>query len=408
MRIRTVGILASVFVALLALVVIDQTPAGRGDAGVLRIADARPSEIVRIESSGGGGSVVLERGPSGWVVRRGETVWPVDERRLNAGLRLLTSAVAESADPGSIDAEVECRVWTASGSTTLRIGSETLSGKRAATIDGRPARIDSDVAELLWPSSLGAWASPVAFPGLDAAVNRIEVRPPEGGSFELARVGQRWGVRSPVVTPADSARVGEFIGALSLATVTHIEGPVPTTEPVLSIEASSQTGSWSLALDAEGRGESLASSGDRRFLSTVNVGRESVASLATDVTGLLSRTAIDLPASDISVMRIVSSDGVAGAVFERSGRGWGGDAALADALLDLLTRIEADAVALGEADLGASTLALERFGGLPVPGLALWVDDDAVWVHAGGVGRRYPRTTDAASVVAGMLSGGGG
>ncbi|MEL7483378.1 MAG: hypothetical protein AAFN41_03395 [Planctomycetota bacterium] len=405
MRPRTVGILAIIFGTLLVTAFVTRSPVASSADPTFAIVNARPSEITEIRLWTADNSIAVERRPGGWVLVDEDAVWPADERRVSAGLRVLTSAVARSSNSAPDAAELSVAVVTDAGETSIDIAGQDLAGSRSASIDGRFARIDASLAGLLEPQAVRSWADTRVLPGLDPSVTQLLVQRWDGADFELARVGQRWGVRNPIVTPADAERVNAFIGRLSTARARI--GPTDLIAPVFTVTASKGESSWILMVDPKGRGSSSVETLNETLTTYLVLDDEAAQTMSTELTDLLSARSIDLPSSDISKLAFVSPEGEM--AFERLGRGWSDEADLVEALLQLLTIDDADEVLLQSAVDRADTILarVERFGNLPVGTFSLWTTSDHVLVNDGGVTRSYPRSAPAAARVGMWLSDGG-
>lgn len=401
---KPVAILAGVFAVLLVLVTLDRAPSAGDTRGTVAVVPAKPSSVTRIVASAGSDEVTLETGPVGWTVRRGEMLWPADTRRLSAGLRLLTSALAVPADGGPVATASRSEISFLGGSVSIEIGGEGLSGSRPAAIDGRSVLIDTSVADLLLPDAIFTWADASALPRVDSSVTRLSLETPTG-AFELARVGSRWGVVRPVRTPADVQAVAAFVGALASLQVVHLADAPAMGDAVLSLQAESPRMEWSLSIDASGRGECRLKHGDVELGTRMAMDAAMRSLLDVDPMTFVSPVVFDIPASDVVRLEIAEASSSEANVLERLGRSWSDDAELAEAVLEVVTVVRADQIASDPALPGAATVDVRRFGGLPLAELRVWASPGLLHVNDGHVTRVYSAESGAAAVVATSISG---
>lgn len=408
-------ILACLSLVLLAGVLVDRavlTSTPRAHAAQ-PLVPASPSEILSISSRNGDDAAVkLERRVSGWVGSAGTSVWPADMDRVAAGLRLLAQAQAvpgnDNGDGGAawIAPESTVVITHDSGTVSLGIGSRTIAGTRAALIDGSPAAIPESIARMLEPESLGLWLAEAVLPGLsgDARFLRIET---EGGAIRLDRVGRAWGLQEPVRTPADAEAVASLIGTLgSLRFVERIDGEARF-EPVMTVEAESPSSRWEVAIGEEGLATAAWSVGEQSHRIIGRIDATALEQAPLDARALISPIALDLPASDVESLRLVSEDSTLDLLLRRAARSWSSDAEFADALLRLLTIERCDEVSIGQTTKSVIRVEIERFGGLPVSafGLTLATETDAsarISVTERGVSRAY--AADDATTPAGFVA----
>lgn len=394
--------MAVVFVTLLVLVILDRSGSGGDDASPLAVVPARPSEITAIRSVRDGLAVELERGSDAWTVRSGTMHWPADDRRVSAGLRLLASAIARTSDAPPPAVETSCTIEFGTGSETLLLGARSLSGLRNGVLRDRGVRVDDALADMLQPESLLTWSDTSAMPGIGAEVRSIRVEAGDD-TFELARVGTRWGLTQPIQTPADPGQVAALIGALaSLRMTTTTETGVPGA-PGLEVFVESNDTNWRLICDAEGLGKSQRERGGQTLSTPMRLDASSLNSLGIDPAALIAQNVLDVPASDIERLSI----GNPGVILDRDGRGWSASGAEAEALLDLLTSVPADSIIIEPAPNG-SPIVLTRFGGLPVPEMVYVVHENGLAISDGQVTRTFGRSNPRTDEVALWLSGLGG
>lgn len=186
----------------------------------------KPSTVDRIEVFRADGSHdVIERDGRAWRLVLGDedaVVWPVDEGRVAAAVRLLAQSVRSTGrafehtpdEPGAQRLVIHWR----DGTTTLEcqpagVGGAVAIGVRAdggATI---AATADRSVTGLFSRAGLAAWRTPRAMPAMDSQASGVTIR---SGSMvvELARRGERWVMLKPIATRADAQRVGGLLSHL--------------------------------------------------------------------------------------------------------------------------------------------------------------------------------------------------
>ncbi|MEO0631841.1 MAG: hypothetical protein AAFY46_14120, partial [Planctomycetota bacterium] len=137
---------------------------------------------------------------------------------MNAGLRLLTSATADAfqddAMPPPDGNTIRCTISTERGVSTIDILSDSLSGTRRALVNEQAVLVDAELADVLQPEALLAWADTTVLPNIGPDVTELHLEHATG-TFSLGRVGTRWGMTAPFASPVDATRMAEFIGTLA-------------------------------------------------------------------------------------------------------------------------------------------------------------------------------------------------
>ncbi|MEL6795364.1 MAG: hypothetical protein AAFO89_00920 [Planctomycetota bacterium] len=408
MALRSVLILSAVFLLLLAGVILDRRNRDEQDGFDQRsIISASPSQIDRLAVEQGSERVELRRDAAGWLIERDEILWPANERRVNAALRLISSSSAQRADqPAASDPLGDGLRWkiTANGAeTNVELADGVLSGRRVASIEGESVLLDGELADMLTPDGVFAWLDPTALPGFGPDVFKLALDR-GGDSIALSRVGTRWGVTSPIASPAEPQRIATIIGQLSSITGTHRTSEIVAGEPVITLTARAPGRRWTLQVDDDGIAGIVATSGEVSLSTTITLSDESRSVLDFDVASLLSRTALDLPGSDIVALELQDARRNVDATLERISRTWSSNANVASALLEVLTSLEAESVRIEPPPPESGVLLVRRFGDLPVASLHVWPTEGALTINDGSVSREFSSESEPVSAVLDWLS----
>lgn len=427
-------------VAMLAALVTRPSPP---ELVVPRSLGLDPAQLTALVIEQGSRSLRVSRGggPAGWsleeTVGRGSgRVWPADESRVRATLRLLSRAEArplEGKRRGD-DTTLTFR-WTTGeqNEQAVRLGPPGPGGLATIEFGGETLLIESQLFRLLSDASLVAWGSRQAMPGAFAVPPRSIRLDAAGQSLKLTRRGERWTIstRSGVI-PADSSRIGVLATALAnlnLAIGVEAQAEPESRESVATLTVEAPGGTrW--ILDVTG-----PAGLDGASVSVVaRIERDDGTGASYLVTGTSDRSALDaitlapeafaarqiLDVSRARVARVVISPaqtgegpvlpqpGLSGAsVLERGISGWSGtDGELAEALFTLVLEAPAQAILVdrprpdGE---GIALIQLEGSDGVPLGAFSLRLGTDVngetlLWARTGPVDRAF----DGAAV-AGLL-----
>ncbi|MEL6498080.1 MAG: hypothetical protein AAF937_00740 [Planctomycetota bacterium] len=412
MRPRTVLILAAIFGVLVVTVIVDRSRT-RLEISTerVRVLSARPSEIDAIVVTRAENEVRLTREPIGWVLRRGESVWPADGRRVSAALRVLSSAQAEpvlaSAATDDLDGSLRCIVSASGSDSVITIIDGVLSGERLALVDGTSVRVATELADMLEPRAVSGWIDASLLPGFGAEVFDLSLRR-GSNAVALSRSGKRWGLSDPIVSPADPEKVGQVLGRLAALDVVHMSDAAVIGDILYSLQAKSAGTRWKADLDAQGRGVVSIETPQLLFTSVVELQEEGLAVFDADVSELVSRLTLDVPASDVAEIEVSPAGPAPSVRFRREGRGWSAEDYAVGILLDLLTARRAETSRIEAAPPDATGLRINRFGGLPVASLRVWRSDRGMTINDGSVSRLYLLDSDQLAAVTDLLSRSGG
>ncbi len=240
------------------------TPTGKGAALAVgaRLLDLTPAGVnaIRVEHADGSVeslSLGLPAGVQGgdgtgvaWTMRvrpAGAAAdpavrWPVVSSRVQALLRhlndirvrALPAGGAVNADPRADVVTIECSepagtygADVSSRTIVLRLGSQSVAGKATIEVEerfepagnSRPAAssaVVDDVIHLLFRGNAPReWRDRAALPAAGLDASRIIMSNDKGVKLALGRVDGAWGVREPIVAPADPAVVQRLLGAVT-------------------------------------------------------------------------------------------------------------------------------------------------------------------------------------------------
>jgi hypothetical protein len=411
---RTLLVLALVCAAVWALVLLD-VAAGGGGEGPRRLVDGSASAIRAVSATDGAVRVAIERsGGSGpWLVieeRDGRrSSWPASENRRAPGFRLLAEArITPLRDaPGGVEGGIDVTIDDGNGPARLRLAARGVSGRRPAQLDDQAGAVEEPVAAMLAPESLTAWRDGAVCPGIDAGVRSIVIETVGRPRLVLRRVGGRWGLTEPVAAPADGEAVAALLGSIASASFDRFGGELSDARATLIIgtdgDPFAPVRGWSVSVARDGAAAARLLGPAMEVAITGVLPAAAAAWADAEAGGLISRVAVDAPASDVAAL-VVRRSGVSERI-ERDGRGWTDRGEGADAVLGLLCASPADEVGLAPAPSAPGiTLDLERFGGLPIRSFGVSIEPGFVIVNAGGVEHRYARGPASVEAAAALLS----
>lgn len=331
--------------------------------------------------SAGRPELVLGADAGVWrLMEAGSAPWPIEPGRIPALLRVMAGTTGVRAPSGAIGDDatsIELRNRGGSVAAVLRIETASLAGRSLVEVEEGSERrrllIDDALRRALAGAGPAGWRDKRVFPGLapDPVVIRIAM---PTHTIELARIGNRWGMRSPIQARAESGSIASVIRALqSMEAARFIDsaasdpGAFPEQPQVaLTIETSAldpETGErsrsvWSLELGGAapqggsfiakiGR-EAIDGSGGRSVVHgpvIVELPNERLASVPAAVEAYLARTLIDIPSSDVG-----------GVVFFAGGSGEGGFVRAASGWMSTRSEGGADAPATERDRIGVESL----------------------------------------------------
>ncbi|MCA9272880.1 MAG: hypothetical protein KDA31_07540 [Phycisphaerales bacterium] len=402
---RTAAILVVILGALVAAVVLTTPRAGGPNAErVVPLVGVPASQIgaVRVTDAAGD-AVFVGQDPKwdGWLVETwdGDVVvgsWPASGTTVSAGMRVLANARLWSGQRHGLAERSEVVILDQNREVVREFGmsSVALGGRvPVLTSDDEWGTIERELANFLSLDSLLAWRDPAVLPGLDASAVTISIDR-EGDLLALRRVGTSWAVELPVVEPVDGARVQELIdGLVAARSERFVEGKPEQDIVTLMVEAgpSGDRRRYTAIIDT---GSLVAdvmlfkTDGETTTevaRASMRVPEEFAGLLDLDVTDVVSRRSVATPASEVAGITLEWSD----REIARTSSGWASseDESTAESWLDLLTRRDADEVALSAGDAeGVGTIGLAGFGDLAMGSLRvragggmLWVARDRVW-----------------------------
>lgn len=413
--------------------------------------DFSPAAVTELRIQREGGPevrVVRAADPGEWTLVGGTdgAGWPVMSTPVRAGLRLLSTLELESSGDGAPslgEGTASITILLDDGARrTVRFGTRQLGGRVPAEISAPTGTASgwapADLAAAFVTSGPQHWRDPAALPLAGPETSRIRLVSGDR-SIALARVQGRWSLREPLAAPADPEAVGKLVAALAAARITDfLDDPAaaraavgldqPTASALLEADrrtidgerVASRTVRQELHIGAPAdlAGKTLfarvarASEGagsDETLSRPVIVETGALASLSTDPTTYIARTALQMPAGDVAEVHVTLLPDAAPKVFRRDLDRWtvldqqagaspitAEQAAGLDRFLALLTDSKATGVRLTAPedaepvasaelrDLAGNPIATLRIGARPTTdSAAVTVDDGAVW-------RTYP------------------
>lgn len=435
----------------------------------LLATDPAAVEALTVERPGGG-RVELRAadGVDTWTVSKDDgPLWPVEPGRVGALLRVMSDTTGTIVtDHGSIEGGTTLTLHggdvDSEGSrdplAVLRFDPNRMAGQCAVEVKEAGATRVLRVPDALQRAFEGAgpmaWRDRRALPGLSSNLSRVTIRTPDV-RIELARVGGRWGVRSPVQALADAEVVEALCRSLQgIETERFLDGGVTSfpTETRISIVAEADRREprgdgrtierWSLDLGgvAPGGGAFLAKLGGE--LDETRVGTRTgrygpvvaelsatrLSTVPATAEAYVSRTMLAVPGADVGLVRI-GVPGGATRVYRRtaSGDGWsvetadGGaspatteDRQRLDQLVALLAEGRAERVTIlpsEDALPGGLDVTLGGLSGQQIEVASIFVDRTegrtSVVARTGRVTRAWTVAPELSAWIASLAPGGG-
>lgn len=381
-----------------------------------RLVDAPPSQIGRIEvrdQMGGFVSVGASEFWPGWLVQwgTGDTpagAWPASESTRSAGARILSTTMLRAGAQADLSNATEVLILSTEGEVlrSLDMGAVPLAGTIPVKVAGNDQwqSIGREIGGFLKADALLMWRSETALPGLDASVVSIALGHNDEVTLRLRRVGKSWSLDYPVSAPADPQAVLTLLENLIGLRSTRF-----TTEPVgddmltatMELSAAGEMGKRryimlmdkasgicdvSLSVDVDGKPQQVARAG-------LQLGTDDSSLFDIDAADFISRTVLDVPASEIESFTVSFADSDQPfEVNKRTPDGWAGKGSgFADNWVSLFTEREADMIQLGPLDIPAfMRVEFKRFGGLDLGVFELTFDTENIyWIGQGDLWRGF-------------------
>lgn len=358
-----------------------------------RLLDFNPADVTQIvllgpDAAAGTGDMLVRDGAGAWVVRMGSTSWPADPARVQAGLRMLSEAVAVApvSDQASLDRVGTTIRLTLKGTDTrtVRLSAATLGGQGLAEIvpdssRGAPilAQVRDDLHRAFAPGSLAAWRQSTLLPGVAQSAVSVRLVGPTG-SAALKKISGRWMITEPINAPAGEDRVAHLLQTLERIQVTRffdetggapegvrasVESPAARViiEHAAPAEEAARTSELRLGATVDPRGRSLAA--DLNAGPIVAVESAGLEQLSTEPARYLRPAASTIAKPDVGeiVLTGLPLDGspAVSRTFRRTPTGW---VEVRDGREVALTRDRAGAVEgvlIFACDYNASIITLE-------------------------------------------------
>lgn len=303
--------------------------------------DAEAVEIVE-RRDGGGWRLRIENAADAGA----PAPWPVLATRARGALRVLANLaprgrpdVEDSAPEEALRVEIHL---SGGERRSLRIGVESLGGRRLAQIDGEAVYLDDSVYEMFTRPGPRGWRDPTAMPGVGAETSRVSLRTPQR-DIDLARVEGTWHLRRPLRARASHAavkRLTDTLASIEVERFLDLGGALPAedaglTEPTLIIEAEADRRivdeSGEVRTEVQRRtlriGGPANLGGESRFAqpggspAPVIVSGEQIEQIDTEPLNYAARTASDESPADVGMIVLRDADGRERG-FRRSLDGW--------------------------------------------------------------------------------------
>ncbi len=219
-------------------------PAGPGETTHVLAFD--PSAITRIDLVDADSRLVIARDALlRWTVSRTaesplDPPWPIEATALQAALAAVSSApLSPTSSPLSGDRRAITLALHAKDAR-FDLTVHPPVGARAGVYADPPRRwftAPADAFELFTPANTSALRTTAALPSASVNADELAIETPDGAPIVLVRLGSRWSLIEPVVSPADPDAVSRLLSALAslrFASLRPSPDPLPLT-PALSI-----------------------------------------------------------------------------------------------------------------------------------------------------------------------------
>lgn len=362
-----------------------------------------------------------------WLAAKdGVAPWPVEPGRISALLRVLAGTIGSPVidqTPSDASTALELNGPDSTGNLVVRVDTQSLGGRTLVEVLEAGTRrillIDDALRRAITGSGPMSWRDRRVFPDLPSDPTRITIRMP-AHTIELARIGNRWGLRSPIVARADADAVGAIVRALQAMDATRFIDTLPADGPAfpessqvaIAIEtASVDPGNaersldlWTLDLGGvspqggafvarAARTPSADPAAERPAFGPVliELGDDRLAMIPAVLDAYLARTILDVPASDVGAITLSLAD-ARGVRYQRTPNGWSlasdastppapvpdRDRQQIDALVACLADARSDRTTLLEAEdalPGGLELSIEGLSGQPLETCSLFLEE---------------------------------
>jgi hypothetical protein len=362
-----------------------------------------------------------------WLAAKdGVAPWPVEPGRISALLRVLSGTVGSPVTdqtPSDASTALELHVPDSAETLVVRVDTQSLGGRTLVEVleagTRRTLLIDDALRRAITGSGPMSWRDRRVFPDLPSDPTRIIIRMP-AHTIELARIGNRWGIRSPIVARADTDAVGAIIRSFQAMDATRFIDTLPADSPAfpetsqvaIVIETATvdpATAERSLdrwALDIGGvspQGGAFVARAARtspRVRSAerpahgpvlIELGDDRLAMIPAVLDAYLARTILDVPAPDVGAITLALGN-AQGVRYHRTPNGWSltsdastppapvpdRDRQQIDALVACLADARSDQTTLLEAEdalPGGMTLSVAGLSGQPLETCSLFLEE---------------------------------
>lgn len=353
-------ILVSAMLAMVAAALMFQS-GGPGTGGVVSEGEALlgfdPARIdeVRVRRPGAALTETIRRNrEGGWslTMQRSDDAdgpeWPVNPVRMR-GLLSALSRLRASEQPQTAGETFERQTLsvelleTDGTRHTIRIDSAALGGKRLAQVNAsRRAFVDDEIYDVFTSPGPTGWRIESAMPGVGADASRLVAEAPRR-RLALARINNRWSLRSPFRARADdnaAARLLDVMSDLRIqrfiddptgldADATGLDDPILTLRAEVDSRTVDDDGEMRTTTEVReltigsaadlGGGAYYARTGRSGML--LQIDAEGLQSLSLDPADYVSKLAIGEPASNIGMI-VVEPETGADLGYRRGERGW--------------------------------------------------------------------------------------
>lgn len=284
-------------------------------------------------------TIARDAGLDVWLMREGTNTWPAGDAQVRGFLRLVSQLARQPVDGATM---------APSGATVVKLTREgadaivlhiapTAVGGRVAVFEesSKITRLaESGLATLFSRDSLAAWRAQQPIAALAGQPSRIVVDA-SGRRLELARLQERWTLATPVVAPAERARVEALLQGIGRLTATRmlsdvtsrentgLDSPTAIVRVVTNVPAPVAGGTARVVEQELTLGAASDASGNAFFASAtakdasgvlwgpqiMTVSREAMTSLVADSTSYIALRATQVPAPDVGSLLLSRCDG---------------------------------------------------------------------------------------------------
>ncbi|HLP84328.1 MAG TPA: DUF4340 domain-containing protein [Phycisphaerales bacterium] len=272
-----------------------------------------------------------------WLLRENGRVWPAGDAQVRGLLRLvsqLTRQPVDSATTAPSGATV-VKLKRDGEAIVLHIAPTAVGGRVAVFEEGsKITRLaEAGLATLFTRDSLAAWRSQQPVATLSGQPARVVVDA-SGRRLELARLQERWTLTTPVVAPAERARVDALLQGVARLTATRIlddattrentglDSPTAVVRVVTNVPAPVAGGAARVIEQELTLGAASDASGNAFFASVIakdgssvlwgpqimTVSRDAMTSLVADSTSYIALRATQVPAPDVGSILLARCD----------------------------------------------------------------------------------------------------